>query len=61
MVPTLLGAGALIFFLLRVIPGDICLARWVDYGTDLDPALLELCRDRLGLNEPLHVQFLHFI
>jgi peptide/nickel transport system permease protein len=33
----------------------------VDYGTDLDPALLELCRDRLGLNEPLHIQFLHFM
>jgi len=61
MIPTLLGAGVLIFFLMRIIPGDICLARWVDYGTDLDPALLELCRDRLGLNEPLHVQFLHFM
>ena len=61
MIPTLLGAGVLIFFLMRVIPGDICLTRWVDYGTDLDPVLLELCRDRLGLNEPLHVQFLHFI
>ncbi len=61
MIPTLLGAGVLIFFLMRVIPGDICLARWVDYGTDLDPALLELCRDRLGLNEPLHIQFLHFM
>tara|TARA_B100002003_G_scaffold202125_1_gene194170 strand:+ start:1157 stop:2011 length:855 start_codon:yes stop_codon:yes gene_type:complete len=33
----------------------------VDYGTDLDPALLELCRDRLGLNEPLHIQFWHFM
>lgn len=61
MIPTLLGAGVLIFFLMRVIPGDICLARWVDYGTDLDPALLELCRDRLGLNEPLHIQFWHFM
>tara|TARA_B100000959_G_scaffold48563_1_gene49826 strand:+ start:178 stop:1116 length:939 start_codon:yes stop_codon:yes gene_type:complete len=61
MIPTLLGAGVLIFFLMRVIPGDICLARWVDYGTDLDPALLELCRDRLGLNEPLHIQFWHFL
>ncbi len=61
MIPTLLGAGVLTFFLMRVVPGDICLARWVDYGTDLDPALLELCRDRLGLNEPLHIQFLHFM
>ena len=27
MVPTLIGAGIFIFFLLRLIPGDVCLAR----------------------------------
>ena len=43
MIPTILGAGVLVFFLMRVIPGDICLVRWVDYGTDLDPALLDFC------------------
>ena len=61
MVPTLLGSGILVFFLMRVLPGDICLVRWVDYGTDLDPALLELCRNQLGLNAPLLTQFLEFI
>ncbi len=59
--PTVLGVAVLVFFLMRVIPGDICLARWVDYGTDLDPSLLEFCRNDLGLNAPLHVQFLQFI
>ena len=59
-IPTILGAGILVFFLMRVIPGDICLARWVDYGTDLTPALLEYCRDDLGLNDPLYVQFFRF-
>ena len=61
MFPTLLGAGILVFFLMRVLPGDICLARWVDYGMDLDPYLLELCRNQLGLNDPLLTQFLQFI
>ena len=61
MVPTVLGAGILLFFLMRVIPGDICLSRWVDYGLNLDPTLLELCRNELGLNDPLYVQFLHFV
>ena len=61
MVPTLLGSGILVFFLMRVLPGDICLVRWVDYGTNLDPALLELCRNQLGLNDPLLSQFLEFI
>ena len=59
--PTVLGVAVLVFFLMRVIPGDICLARWVDYGMDLDPTLLELCRNDLGLNAPLHAQFLQFI
>ena len=46
---------------MRVIPGDICLVRWVDYGQDLRPELLKICRDYLGLNDPLFSQFLHFI
>ena len=61
MIPTLLGAGILIFFLMRILPGDICLVRWVDYGTNLDPDLLEHCRNQLGLNDPLAVQLLDFI
>ena len=61
MIPTLLGAGILVFFLMRVLPGDICLVRWVDYGTNLDPNLLEFCRNQLGLNDPLLTQFLKFI
>ena len=61
MIPTILGAGVIVFFLMRVIPGDICLVRWVDYGTDLDPALLDFCRDQLGLNDPLHLQFFFFL
>ena len=59
--PTVLGAGIVVFFLMRIIPGDICLVRWVDYGFDLRPELLELCRDHLGLNDPLYIQFFHFI
>jgi peptide/nickel transport system permease protein len=61
MGPTILGAGVLVFFLIRVIPGDICLVRWVDYGTDLDPSLLDLCRNQLGLSNPLYIQFFEFM
>ncbi|SVD49797.1 uncharacterized protein METZ01_LOCUS402651, partial [marine metagenome] len=57
IVPTILGAGILVFFLMRVIPGDICLIRWLDFGTHKDLALLHLCRDELGLNDPLYLQF----
>ena len=61
MIPTILGAGVLVFFLIRVVPGDICLVRWVDYGTDLDPSLLDYCRNQLGLNSPLYIQFFEFM
>ena len=61
IIPTVLGAGVLIFFLVRVIPGDICLVRWVDYGTHLDTDLLDHCRNELGLNDPLHIQFFYFM
>ena len=61
MVPTVLGAGALVFFLMRVIPGDVCLFKWVDFGTHKDLALLEICRNELGLNDPLYVQFFEFV
>ena len=61
MIPTILGAGVVVFFLMRVIPGDICLVRWVDYGTDLDPSLLDFCRNQLGLNDPLYIQFMYFM
>ena len=61
IIPTVLGAGICVFFLMRVIPGDICLVRWVDYGQDLRPELLKLCQDHLGLNDPLFFQFLRFI
>ena len=59
--PTILGAGVLVFFLMRVIPGDVCLIRWLDFGTHKDLALLDLCRDELGLNDPLHLQFFEFL
>ena len=61
MIPTIIGSAVLVFFLMRIIPGDICLTRWVDYGTNLDPSLLELCRENLGLNDPLFVQFINFM
>ena len=57
---TVIGAGIIVFFLMRVVPGDICLVRWVDYGTDLDASLLEICRNELGLNDPLLNQFTSF-
>ena len=60
MIPTVFGSGILVFFLMRVIPGDICLTRWVDFGANLDPDILDFCRYKLGLNKPILSQFWEF-
>ena len=61
MIPTLLGAAFLVFFLLRLIPGDVCELRLAGTGLYVDPEEINLCRDKLGLNEPMVVQFFNFI
>jgi peptide/nickel transport system permease protein len=61
MVPTLIGAAMLVFFLLRLIPGDVCELRLAGTGLYADPAEIELCRTNLGLNDHIMVQFADFV
>ena len=61
MIPTLIGAAVLVFFLLRLIPGDICELRLAGTGLYADPAEIELCRNNLGLNDHILVQFADFV
>ena len=60
-IPTLLGAAVLVFFLLRLIPGDVCMLRLAGTGSNVDPAVLAQCRLELGLDEPAITQFLSWI
>jgi peptide/nickel transport system permease protein len=60
-VPTLVGAAGLVFVLMRLIPGDVCVIRLGSGGAHVDPASVEACRQQLGLNDPLIVQFLDFL
>ena len=59
MIPTVFRAGAIIF-LMRIIPGDICLTRWVDFGTDLNPDTFNFCSQELGLDKPILNQLWEF-
>ena len=61
IIPTVVGAGALVFFLMRFIPGDVCLVRADDYGIEFSQEVVDICRNRLGLNDPLHIQFFNFL
>jgi peptide/nickel transport system permease protein len=61
MIPTLFGAAVLVFFLMRLVPGDICLLRLATGGGRVDPQVLDNCRVELGLDQPILVQFWDFI
>jgi len=60
VVPTLVGAAALVFVLMRLIPGDICMVRLGSGGASVDPRALAVCHTELGLDRPLVLQFLDF-
>ena len=61
VIPTLVGAAALVFILMRLIPGDICMVRLGSGGGSFDPHALELCHVETGMNRPLIMQFLSFV
>jgi peptide/nickel transport system permease protein len=58
LLPVLFGITLLIFFLLRLIPGDPAVALLGERAT---PAQLEAFREQLGLNEPLPLQYFAFL
>src|SRR6267378_1393094 len=57
MVPTLLGVAVLIFFLMRVVPGDIVELRFAGESAFAQKENLDKERARLGLDRPLWEQF----
>ncbi len=57
MIPTLLGVAVLIFFMLRVVPGDIVEVKLRGDGGMVTQETIEAERARLGLDRPLAVQF----
>ena len=61
VIPTLLGAAALVFVLMRMIPGDVCVVRLGSSGGTFDPKAIALCHAELGMNRPLFVQFFDFV
>ncbi len=61
MVPTLLGVATLIFFMLRVVPGDIVEIRLKGDSGSVPKEVIAQERERLGLNKPLPAQFADWI
>jgi peptide/nickel transport system permease protein len=57
MVPTLFGVAALVFFLLRVVPGDIVELKYSGSGAYAPKEAIARERAQLGLDQPLWKQF----
>ncbi|MBK1682124.1 glutathione ABC transporter permease GsiC [Rhodoferax fermentans] len=57
LVPTLLIVAVLVFLFVHMLPGDP--AR-LAAGQDADEQTVELVRQELGLDRPLHEQFVHY-
>ena len=49
------GCATLVFFMLRLIPGDPVVQM---LGPEYTPEAAEALRQKLGLNQPLHMQYL---
>jgi peptide/nickel transport system permease protein len=57
MIPTLFGVGLLVFFLLRVVPGDIVELKYAGSGAYAPKEAIARERAQLGLDQPLWKQF----
>ena len=57
-IPTVLAVLTLVFFVVRVIPGDPAQAALGDYAS---AESVDALRERMGLNEPLIVQYFVFL
>jgi len=61
MIPTLLGVAILVFFLLRILPGDIVEVKLTADGGAVPRETIEMERKRMGLDKPMHVQFVDWM
>jgi len=57
MIPTLLGVAVLVFFMLRIVPGDVVEVKLRGDGGNVTQEAIDTERRRLGLDRPLAVQF----
>jgi peptide/nickel transport system permease protein len=60
MIPTLVGVAVLVFFLLRVIPGDVVELKFSE-GQYFSKEMVQKERVRLGLDKPLWRQFIEWM
>lgn len=58
MIPVLIGLSVLVFIIARVMPGDpVRMA----LGPEATPAQIERLREQMGLDQPLHIQYVRWL
>jgi peptide/nickel transport system permease protein len=57
MIPTLFGVAVLVFFMLRIVPGDVVEVKLRGDGGSVSQETIEMERRRLGLDKPVLIQF----
>ena len=57
VIPTLIGVAVAVFFLIRVMPGDVVVVKLRADGAAVTQDAIEAERKRLGLDKPMAVQF----
>ncbi|MET0868468.1 MAG: ABC transporter permease [Pseudorhodoplanes sp.] len=60
-IPTLLGVAVLVFFMLRVVPGDVVEIKLRGDGGAVSQQTIESERHRLGLDKPIATQFVDWM
>src|SRR6202790_440801 len=61
VLPTLAGAATLVFILMRLVPGDICLVRLGSGGGNFTTQALATCHAEIGIDRPWILQYLKFL
>jgi peptide/nickel transport system permease protein len=60
-IPTLIGVAIAVFFLIRVVPGDVVTVKLRADGAAVTAETIAAERKRLGLDKPLHEQFADYM
>ncbi len=59
LIPVMLGVSLLVFSMLHLVPGDPVMTMMAQGGASVEQ--IERLRGELGLNRPLHMQYLTFV
>src|SRR5262250_520695 len=61
VIPTLIGVAVAVFFLIRVMPGDVVVVKLRADGAAVSEETIAAERRRLGLDKPLYQQFAEYM